>query len=339
MSRLFDGGIKSRFAARGRMAADLGRTALENVIIVLGMHRSGTSLVAELVHRWGAYAGEEQSLLPADEWNEQGYWEYMPLVWFNDELLAGVAANWLVPPGDEDNNRLVERAREPALRDEALRLLQTMNSRANIWFWKDPRLGLVLPFWKNFWTSPIYIVTVRHPLDIARSLQRRFHLPLSASLLLWQSYMLSTLHHTRESRRVIFIEYEQLLRHPREQCVRLTAFLDEQCGLPAGRGDIEMLTQGVKPNLKHNDSAVPLDEVSIAAPAQVKLYDFLRRRVENPSEEFEEAAFSLFPGWREYLQICELLRQSLIHSQRLQAQLPSAEPLALSASNRLLLGL
>ena len=49
-------------------------------IIVLGVERSGTSVVAEMIHRWGAYAGDQEKLHKADVHAPRGYWEYLP-VW------------------------------------------------------------------------------------------------------------------------------------------------------------------------------------------------------------------------------------------------------------------
>ena len=48
-------------------------------IIVLGVERSGTSVVAEMVHRWGAYAGASETLHEADAHAPRGYWEFLPL--------------------------------------------------------------------------------------------------------------------------------------------------------------------------------------------------------------------------------------------------------------------
>jgi hypothetical protein len=54
-----------------------------NRIIVSGMYRSGTSLVTELIHRWGAYAGREEDIFQ----DEYGYMEHFALQKLNDELL------------------------------------------------------------------------------------------------------------------------------------------------------------------------------------------------------------------------------------------------------------
>ena len=75
-------------------------------IIILGAERSGTSLVAEMVHAWGAFAGASEKLHAADAHAPRGYWEYLPLWVFLAELwdfasgatwwdLADFAIEWL----------------------------------------------------------------------------------------------------------------------------------------------------------------------------------------------------------------------------------------------------
>src|SRR6185436_19303562 len=46
-------------------------------MVVLGMHRSGTSVVAEILHAMGAYAGRSDELMPPDLFNPTGYWEHL----------------------------------------------------------------------------------------------------------------------------------------------------------------------------------------------------------------------------------------------------------------------
>ena len=302
---------------------------VQETIIVLGMHRSGTSLVAELLHGAGLYAGDPPLLLPANEWNERGYWEYLPLVRFNDDLLAFVDASWSVPPASEDEPRLRDRALDASSRAEALQLINSMESGGQPWFWKDPRLGLVLPFWQRLWRNPAYVVCIRNPLEIAQSLQRRFHFPISASLLLWQIYMTSILRHVRNSPHVLFIEYERLVQTPSEQCDRLFRFVREYCRFDGPK--IDDVVEIVRPNLKHHESRQPFNEVAIVSAEQDRLYSFLRTLVDGRSARFEDD-FSLYPGYREYLQTVDLLRQWLSHWHQQQARIPTIEQLPCSAS-------
>ncbi len=44
-----------------------------------------------------------------------------------------------------------------------------MERPGRAWMWKDPALCHLLPFWAEFWRDPVFVLTVRHPLAIARS--------------------------------------------------------------------------------------------------------------------------------------------------------------------------
>src|SRR5215218_4112214 len=57
-------------------------------VCVLGMHRSGTSLVAGILRQLGVDLGPDDELLPPDPNNRSGYFELAELVHINDEILA-----------------------------------------------------------------------------------------------------------------------------------------------------------------------------------------------------------------------------------------------------------
>ena len=141
-------------------------------IIVLGVERSGTSVVAEMVHRWGAYAGPVEKLHEADAHAPRGYWEFLPL-W---DLLAELGefdagATWW----DHDfQQRTKKKAADPALRKKTTELITEMN-KGGPWFWKDPALSHFLPFWKQIWGDAIYIITVRNPLDTGGIVAEVYH--------------------------------------------------------------------------------------------------------------------------------------------------------------------
>src|SRR5262245_26715706 len=141
-------------------------------MIVLGMHRGGTSLAAQLVSRWGAY-GNESAMIGADHSNPSGHWELAPLVALNEELLAAIESNWTVPPRDRERELLEQLAEASEFRDRALDLIAAMRKGGRPWFWKDPRLSILLPFWKKLWGSAVYVVATRDPARIARSLATR----------------------------------------------------------------------------------------------------------------------------------------------------------------------
>ena len=284
-------------------------------IIVLGTMRSGTSLTAELIRLWGAYGGVESDLWQSDVNDPRGYgyMEYIPLQNLNDELLDN---NDRIPPSDHILN---EKTADPILRDKALRLIHHMDEQAeksnfDAWVWKDARLPLLLPFWTKLWDDPIFVITIRHPAEVALSSARTEELneeslPFSAGLAYWQYCMLNILSYTQESHHKIFFAYEQLLNHPAGECTRLSHFLDEHCGTPPEGADqrIEAMLPHVANNQRHHHYPKALAEMEQATREQRALYDFLRVKIMYPDEAFQPEDFALYPGWREYLQVMDML--------------------------------
>src|SRR3954463_8792900 len=79
-------------------------------VIVLGMHRSGTSALTGLLRLLGLWAGEEDNFPPADDHNQAGYWEHRG-VWAVDEtILQALGASWS-EIADLDLSRLEEEPR------------------------------------------------------------------------------------------------------------------------------------------------------------------------------------------------------------------------------------
>ncbi len=68
------------------------------VVCVLGMHRSGTSLTTRVLNLLGVYLGSDDSTLASDRLNAKGYWEHESILEINDELLARFDGSWHAPP-------------------------------------------------------------------------------------------------------------------------------------------------------------------------------------------------------------------------------------------------
>ena len=279
-------------------------------IIVLGVERSGTSVVAEMVHRWGAYAGPPEKLHKADAHAPRGYWEFLPL-W---DLLARLGdfdtgATWW----DHDfQQRMEQKSADPAYRKKATKLMAEMDT-GGPWFWKDPALSHFLPFWKQIWSDAIYIITVRNPLDIAVSWQK-FIMPMNVpvrisfvamNLLRWQHMMTLILQHTEGAQHRLFLGYEDIMRNPRMQAERLTNFLNSKFGNQGAL--IQVMVDVVEPRLWRNNCGIPFDQVPEATAAQKALYTFARQKIENPFEPFDIAKYPLPPGHFEFLNIQEAL--------------------------------
>jgi hypothetical protein len=278
-------------------------------IIVSGIYRSGTSLTAELVHRWGAYVGREDDIFQ----DEYGYLEHLALQKLNDELLNN---NSRVPtPVDQ----MLEKAQDPGLRARALKILAAMDRETEhnggiAWVWKDPRLPLVLPFWATVWGDVIYIVPVRHPVETILSAVSMDGIdpgtvPLSAGFAYWQFCMLNLISFTQENQRKLFIAYDQLLQHPERECTRLCQFLDEQCELSSkdAAQRIQRMTSQISTKQHHFQHPEALAKVKVTTREQRALYNFLRVKTMYPDEPFIKDDFALYPGWMEYIQAMDML--------------------------------
>ena len=139
-------------------------------VCIAGMHRSGTSLVARVLRDCGFDLGPSRDLMPAAPDNPEGFWENLRFVRINDRILARLGGSWSHPPplaaGWERSPELAD------LREEASALVQTFAGR-EMWAWKDPRTSLTLPLWRAVVPGVKAVICVRHPAEVASSLQRR----------------------------------------------------------------------------------------------------------------------------------------------------------------------
>ncbi len=282
-------------------------------IVIVGMPRSGTSLMARLLDRWGAVAGEADLLLAADRWNPHGYWEYQPIKRLNDALLASVGANERFPPDDEELLRA--RAQDPAFAEPAHRILEALGRGGRVWCVKDPRFRMLLPFWNAIWRDVCFIITVRHPLDSVRSLQQMVadvvgpeEYPASAVLLEWQHSLCAVLRHTQGEWPRCFLDYETLVQSPEQECARLLAFLDRHCAPPPARPSAAELAALIARDLHHQRGSGG-QEARVMTAEQNGLYRFLRQQAAGPEQPFEPQRYPLYPGWREYLRVVDRLFQ------------------------------
>jgi hypothetical protein len=184
-------------------------------LLVLGMHRSGTSAVTGLLHLMGCYVGAEEELMPAQVDNPRGYWERMDVYALGEEVLAALGARWDTV-GDLDLEALPAAGRAGFA--ERMAAVVAELERRPPWVLKDPRLCLLLPLWRPLLPAPaIALLVHRRPLQVARSLQRRHGLPLPLGIALWERYQLAALEVSRGLPRLL-VSYEELLREPGETC-------------------------------------------------------------------------------------------------------------------------
>ncbi len=270
-------------------------------IIVLGMHRSGTSLAAEMAHRWGAEV-DTSLFIETNDGNPQGYWEHRHLVELNDKLLTTVRSSWKVPPTEEGQRHLARLAKGGSFRRRAHRLLSTMNPNQTVWLWKDPRLRILLPFWKEIWGSVVYLVAIRDPMAISSSLCARRDFSMPAAWLLWQRYMSTLISDDDVSSKAFFFSYEELLRDSQKVSDRICRFLDKHTGMDDRNREqrLARMLPSVKPELDRNKAVPSFSENRDRIEAQRELYRALMLQ----SHGVKGQSINTFPmpaGWREVL--------------------------------------
>ena len=136
------------------------------ILIVTGMHRSGTSLTASLLQSAGVDMGN--NLMPPSEGNVKGYFEDLDIVQFHEKALK---ANHLPPEGWTMVNQVNYIPEE--LKLIAKEVIFKKRNQANITGWKDPRTTLFLEFWKTLLPEAKFLLIYRSPWEVIDSLYRR----------------------------------------------------------------------------------------------------------------------------------------------------------------------
>ena len=190
---------------------DSSVTSRNTAVIVLGMHRSGTSALAGLLHELGLEMGSSLMSGRADE-NEKGFWEHEKIVSIHDRLLAHFGSSWSDTGPLPQDWHLRDFSRE--CQDEICGVLEGDFGSQALWALKDPRMCRLMPLWmplfERFDSEPLFLCIVRNPLEVAASLQRRDYMNTDHALLLWLQHNLAAVDSTAGCRRR-FLTFAQLL--------------------------------------------------------------------------------------------------------------------------------
>jgi hypothetical protein len=199
----------------------------KRAILVLGMHRSGTSAVAGAAHLLGAEP--PKFMVPAAADNPSGFFEAITVLGVNDWILRAGGSTWFdclnfgpdsLPPRSRDTGQaLVNFSLIGEFENASLLLL------------KDPRLCLLLDYWlpvlRGTSITPAALLVLRDPHEVVASLMQRDHCPAAFTAALWLRYMFAAEHATRDCSRS-FIRYEALLGDWRTCVARAAAQAEVQ---------------------------------------------------------------------------------------------------------------
>lgn len=242
-------------------------------ICILGMSRTGSSLTARVLNLLGVYLGPEEELLGGElrhlagegetviararEANPEGFWEHYRIMRLNERILRRLGGNWREPPALEPGWEASEEL--AAERDEARALLAESFGGRRLWGWKDPRNSLTLPFWQRLLTDVRYVICLRNPVDVSRSLERRDGMSFEKALDLWHTYVARALVNTSGCPR-IFVPYTGFFVDPVGTASRLARFVGREGALDAP-GTRNELLDAIDERLWRNRT-LPRDVVS-----------------------------------------------------------------------------
>jgi hypothetical protein len=166
-----------------------GVSVTSDAVVVLGMHRSGTSFLVRALNLAGLWLGEPAHLATIEgramSGNPKGNYEHREAVAISEVILRRAGGEWFRPPrqilGEADDGQRI--------RAFCARLQATRPPEYARWGWKDPRAVLTLDVWRAALPCGLFIVAAfRHPTAVARSLLSRNRLPLQAGYALWTHY-------------------------------------------------------------------------------------------------------------------------------------------------------
>jgi len=278
------------------------------MVVVLGMHRSGTSLLAQIIGRLDVALGSDLLLDPAAD-NKYGYWEHHEIAMTQDFLLASLGRMWHeprgvlpLPEGWLDS--------EPARRATATLIDIVRRERVAagtaLWGFKDPRTLRFLPMWDRVLTAcgvrPVYLLAVRRPDSVAASLIKRNGMSVHQARFLWLQHNLAPFRGSNPPSIAATIDYDLWFERPAHNMGRLLGALSSKLKL---RSALDLCRPVLDHDARHHEAA---GTASVADRVYRLLIDpmpdrFRVYRLRRQVRRFAEAEHLLF-AWQEMIELC-----------------------------------
>ncbi len=235
--------------AHDTVARNAETPASRSCVLILGMHRSGTSALTRLLSIAGLTL--PRHLLGPASGNEQGHWEPEPLMRYHDQLLEELGSAWSDWRTLDIDQLPITRRRE--IGEDIRRLVAREFEQADLFVLKEPRLCRFADFFidalaaANITCKPV--LAFRNPLEVCDSLARRDGMLRTEAALLWLRHLLDAEKATRQKDRV-FINYHDVLDNWPDRIDAIARHLDIEMHPP---GDIALqVDRFLSPRLRHH---------------------------------------------------------------------------------------
>jgi hypothetical protein len=195
------------------------------IVFVLGMGRSGTSVLTRVLSLCGA--GLPDRLFGPAEGNPTGHWEPMAALEINEAFLARFGSSWYDPTFRLQGEVSVADPERETYVQQIQDFLESCPVSPLLVI-KEPRIAALSEFWFEATIRAGFtlktVIPVRHPDEVAASLAARDGVSPELSSLLWLKYNLLAEHHSRPFRRV-FVDYPKLVEDWRREITRIASAL------------------------------------------------------------------------------------------------------------------
>lgn len=246
------------------------------VCVILGMHNSGTSLLAKIAQDIGIVLGPD--VLTREKLGSAApkydYWEHAGITEAQDRILHRLDRHWSAPnraepiaPEAFDSDDIAP------LRAEIIgHVRRELDRTEGIWGFKDPRTVRLMPLWHRIFREldldPFYLVSLRAPSIVARSFASKGQVPLVSAEALWRRHYLEALAGT-EGRPRLFSDYQDWLDDPHRALAQLAAFT----GLAIPDDRLADIVAGIDPGVSDHQRGSGAQ----ADPHSVAVYEACRR--------------------------------------------------------------
>lgn len=246
------GNAGKRSVRGAAVGADMSRSGF----VVLGMHRSGTSMLSGLLVTGMGY-NVGGPLIGAAFDNEKGFFERIDVVLQNDEFMKSQGVWWGDRVRHYDADKAIEDKRDGRINfEQGEKGLEFLNDESEApWLQKDPRMCITLRTWLPLLTKePAVLFTYRHPLEVAMSLKKREeNFSLERGLRLWILYNWRAVVNSANLCRILSSN-DAILANPLQEVQRISDELTTKCGVPAPPKRItqKVVNDFIDTGLQHN---------------------------------------------------------------------------------------
>lgn len=230
------------------------------MIVITGMHRSGTSFTANLSMKLGLDLGPAEKVIGFDEWNRKGYYENIDIVSLNNRIIVGDFIReqvWLIPSHKRtlmqrillssykcfyllfpNEKHFARRAESKA--NEICKLSNRYDKIAV----KDPRFSLLFAYWHKYGKIEKSLYCFRHPYEVAKSLRKRERIPLRIGYKVWLYHVNTFLNQIGRIKPVItFVDFNNFFNE--EKCLDEVKRIYNFTGKKFGEEEASEILDGV----------------------------------------------------------------------------------------------